>query len=412
MNVFKCLQLVYLTVLLSMLNYPVLAQDNLAGFDHGFYIRSKDGSFVFRPFGLIHTDFHLIQRGAQINTDDSQASTFLTRRLRLGFEGQLYEKIDYDLETNVGIGGAELIFAWMNFGYIRSAQVRIGQFKEPFNYEVLLPEKYLDFIERSIVATVISPAEDIGVMIHNFGNPIGKVLEYGVGVFNGLGGSVKTTDKTFEYAGRIALYPFANSTGWLRSTRFAGYALFEGKRPEGIGIRPRTPLGFEFFPRIATKGTRFAMGGDFQWIQGPYSFSAEYIRNVEERSSNSTDAVIQGWDVDITYLITGEDKVRAMENGVEVAARIEKLKVDAGSPVTATGFTDASGNPVLLQKNSVTTLTLGLNYYLNYNIKFQINYQNDWFGNSSYTPSSRAGNILNSAGNSRKKLLVRVQLYF
>jgi len=409
------MKLFFLVIFLNVLSYPVFAQaqDDIAGFDHGFYVRSKDGSFVFRPFGLIHTDFRMIHNGAQINTDDTQASTFLTRRLRLGFEGQLYGKIDYDLETNVGSSGAELIFAWMNFGYIPKAQVRIGQFKEPFNSEVLLPEKYLDFIERSIVASVVSPAEDIGVMVHNFGSPLGGFFEYGLGMFNGHGGSVKTSDKTFEYVGRIALYPFAaSSEEWLKNARFAGYALYEGIRPEGVDLRPRTPLGFEFFPRIATKGTRLAMGGDFQWIHGPFSVSAEYIRNVEEQPISNLNAVIQGWDVDITYLITGEDKIRAMESGVEIAARIEKLQVDAGSPINVIGFSDEFGNPISIKQNQVTTMTLGINYYLNYNVKFQLNYQNDWFGNDMFTPGSRIGDILKPADTSRGKVLARVQLYF
>ena len=415
MKIIKPKQLFFLLIFLNVLSYPVFAQDqdDLAGFDHGFYVRSKDGSFIFRPFGLIHTDFRLIQSGTQINTDDKQASTFLTRRLRLGFEGQLYGKIDYDLETNVGSSGAELIFAWMNFGYIPNAQVRIGQFKEPFNSEVLLPEKYLDFIERSIVATVVSPAEDIGVMVHNFGSPLGGIFEYGLGMFNGHGGNLKTTDKTFEYVGRIAFYPFvASSFKWLKNTRFAGYVLYEGNRPEGVDLRPRTPLGFEFFPRIATRGTRLAMGGDLQWIYGPFSVSADYIRNVEEQASSTLDAVIQGWDFDITYLITGEDKIRAMESGIEVAARIENLRVDAGSPVNVIGFYDESGNPVSIERNQVTTMTLGINYYLNYNVKFQLNFQNDWFGNDLYTPTSRDGNLLKPADTSRGKVLARVQLYF
>jgi len=188
--------------------------------------------------------------------------------------------------------------------------------------------------------------------------------------------------------------------------------LYEGNRPEGVDLRPRTPLGFEFFPRIATRGTRLAMGGDLQWIYGPFSVSADYIRNVEEQASSTLDAVIQGWDFDITYLITGEDKIRAMESGIEIAARIENLRVDAGSLVNVIGFSDEFGNPVSMKKNQVTTMTLGINYYLNYNVKFQLNYQNDWFGNELFTPTSRDGNSLQAANTSRGKLLARVQLYF
>ena len=389
-------------------------QEGKSGFDHGFYIQSADGAFVFRPFGLIHTDLRLVNSGRQINTDATQASTFVVRRLRIGFEGQLYGSIAYDLETNVGSGGAELIYAWMNFGHVPQAQVRVGQFKEPFSYEVLLPETSLDFVERSVVATVVAPAEDIGAMLHNFGAPIGGVLEYGVGMFNGLGATLEKTDpdKTFEYTGRLAVYPFARSTSSrLKGTRLAAYALFEGNRPPGVDIRPRTPLGFEFMPRMPTEGRRLAVGGDVQFILGPFSTKAEYIRNMEDTSANR-DVVTNGWHVDVTHVVTGEDKVLRMVRGFEITARIEQLRVDAGSPTEVVDFTDELGNAVFFDHNRVTTLTIGANHYLNYNTKFQINYQSDWFGDSFFTPTSRTGNILKAAPTFRPKVLARVQLYF
>ena len=101
-----------------------------------------------------------------------------------------------------------------------------------------------------------------------------------------------------------------------------------------------------------------------------------------------------------------------MESGVEVAARIENLQVDAGSPINVIGFSDEFGNPISIKQNQVTTMTLGINYYLNYNVKFQLNYQNDWFSNDMFTPGSRIGDILKPADTSRGKVLARVQLYF
>jgi len=411
-KIIKILYYLFFSIILQSLT-SLKAQEKSAGYDNGFYIRSADSSFVWHPFGLIHTDLHLIPTGSQIYTDNTQASTFLARRLRIGFEGKLFRKIDYDLEANVGSGGTELIFAWMNFGYSREVQLRIGQFKEPFSYEVLLPEKYLNFIERSMAATVISPAEDIGMMVHNLGSPIGGILEYGAGIFNGLSGAEKTSEKSFEYVGRLTLYPFgASGKDWLKTVRIGGYALYEDNYPEGVDIRPRSSLGFEFFPRIITIGKRSAFGGDVQYIKGPFSFNGEFIRNTEQQITNYADAIVQGWHIDATYLLTGENKIQAMESGVELAARIEKLNVNVGSPISAPGYIDVFGNPVFIQNNSVTIFTLGLNYYLNYNVKFQLNYQNDWFENNLYTPESRDGNILKPASTTRSKALARVQLYF
>ncbi len=266
-------------------------------------------------------------------------------------------------------------------------------------------------------ATVTSPAEDIGIMVHNFGSPLEDYFEYGLGIFNGFGGSALKNDpnKSFEYTGRLALYPFVHSSEILHKLRIAGYALYEDSRTESVELHHRTPLGFEFFPGIMTEGKRFAFGSDIQWMYGPFSIKAAYIQDQEERNISQnlkTDVVTEGWHIDVTYLITGENKTLKMKSGLEVAGRFEKLNVDADTPFTVEGYTDASGNPITLQKNNVTTVTMGLNYYLNYNIKFQINYQIDWFGNNLLTPTSRNGNVLSASEDSRGKFLARVQLFF
>ena len=158
-----------------------------AGWDKGFYIRSSNGDFEFRPLGILHIDFRGHKDERQINTDDTLATTFDIRRLRLGFEGFMFRDIDCSFEVNIDEDEVELIYAYLNLALIPWAHLRAGQFKEPFSYEVLYPEKYLDFVERSHIATSVGPAEDIGVMVHNLGNPYAGIFEYGFGVFNGEG---------------------------------------------------------------------------------------------------------------------------------------------------------------------------------------------------------------------------------
>jgi len=121
---------------------------------------------------------------------------------------------------------------------------------------------------------------------------------------------------------------------------------------------------------------------------------------------------MNGWHVDVTHVVTGQAKVLRMEHGVEITGRIEQLRGDAGSPTIVAGFTDELGSPVVFDRNQVTTLTIGVNHYLNYNTKFQVNYQSDWFGNSLFTPTSRVGSTLQAGSRFRPKVLARVQLYF
>ena len=82
-----------------------------AGWDGGFYIRSSDGNFEFRPLGILQVDFRGHEDEQQINSDGTIATTFDIRRLRLGFEGFLFKDIDYSFEVNIDEDEVELIYA-------------------------------------------------------------------------------------------------------------------------------------------------------------------------------------------------------------------------------------------------------------------------------------------------------------
>jgi len=108
-----------------------------------------------------------------------------------------------------------------------------------------------------------------------------------------------------------------------------------------------------------------------------------------------------------------KEKKIGMESGWELAARYEEIRVDAQKPFQLTGFIDINGNPVTVEDNFVRTLTLGVNKYINYNVKFQVNYEHDWYDNSFLTPTSRTGdNLLESGDVSVDKVLMRMQLFF
>jgi phosphate-selective porin OprO/OprP len=385
-----------------------------AGWDKGFYVRSADENFEFRPVGILHVDFRGHEDERQINTNDTLASTFDIRRLRLGFEGYLSKDIGYNFEMNIDVVETELIFAYMNFGYIPWANLRAGQFKEPFSYEVLYPEKYLDFVERANITTSVAPAESIGVMAHNLGRPYMDIFEYGLGVFNGEGTHLNNAQNdSFEVAGRFALTPFAHGLEWLKKLKLAANVTYLGDQNRDFDFRPRTSERFEFFPRLPMDGARLRFGGDLQWYYGPYSLKAEYIRAEEGRSGGEPDLITDGWHVDATWLVTGEEKKIGMESGWELAARYEEIRVDAQKPFQLTGFIDINGNPVTVEDNFVRTLTLGVNKYINYNVKFQVNYEHDWYDNSFLTPTSRTGdNLLESGDVSVDKVLMRMQLFF
>jgi|GEM_PF-2182556 len=385
-----------------------------AGWDKGPYIKSWDGKFEFRPVGILHLDFRGHEKEKQINNDETLASTFDVRRFRMGFEGFIFEKIGYNFEMHFDEDDSELIFAYLNFGHIPWANVRIGQFKEPFSYEALYPEKYLDFVERANITSSVAPAEDIGIMVHNFGQPYAGIFEYGLGIFNGEGIHLNDAENAdMEFAGRIAVLPFVQGPEWLKKTKIALNATYTGEEKRDSGFRARTAEKFELFPRLAVEGERIRWGGDIQWFYGPFSVKAAYIRAEEGRSNGLPDLITDGWHVDGTWLITGEEKILAMKSGWELAARYEEIRADSEDRFQIEGYTDRNGNPLTIRDNLVRSVTLGINKYLSYHMKVQLNYQHDWYDNAFYTPTSWKGaSVLTSGDDSVDKVLARIQLMF
>jgi phosphate-selective porin len=102
-----------------------------------------------------------------------------------------------------------------------------------------------------------------------------------------------------------------------------------------------------------------------------------------------------------------------MESGWELAARYEEIQADAQEQFQIPGYVDGNGNPVTIRDNLVRSVTLGVNRYLNYNVKVQLNYQHDWYDNLFLTPTSRqGGGILTLGDTSVDKVLARIQFMF
>jgi phosphate-selective porin len=251
-------------------------------------------------------------------------------------------------------------------------------------------------------------------MVHNLGNPYSGMFEYGIGLFNGEGIHLNDAENAdMEFAGRIAVLPFAPGPEWLKKTKIALNATYTGEQKRDTGFRARTSERFELFPRLAVDGERLRWGGDIQWFCGPFSVKAAYIRAEEGRSNGLPDLITDGWHIDGTWLITGEEKILAMESGWELAARYEEIRADAQDSFQIPAYTDRNGNPVTIRENFVRSVTLGINKYVNYNVKVQLNYQHDWYDNSLFTPTSRKGeSVLTSGDDSVDKVLARIQLMF
>jgi hypothetical protein len=157
-----------------------------------------------------------------------------------------------DAESGPAITPRLLRDAYINFhDYIPHHDVTIGQFKPPGGEEAWRDDGELDFIERSMSAT-LNNVRDLGVMVH--GTWFDDRLQYWVGAFNGAVGTALTDTNIVEggnrsddndekdVALRLLIRPVWNCDRWYGRLEL-GYARIDGPHGEsGQDFDPDAPI--------------------------------------------------------------------------------------------------------------------------------------------------------------------------
>jgi phosphate-selective porin OprO/OprP len=306
------------------------------------------------------------------------------RRARLFVSGEIdgvwdwkfqFDFTDLDDEPQAGIEDAYVRYT----GFENSA-ITLGQLKAPFSMDELTSSKYMTFIERSLITEATSSivgnrrpglhltrtlGDDFTVSAAFTGNRVSDSNDFdGEYAFTGRGtwSPVHTEDRAIH---------LGLAAGWRR--------LDEGLR---IRARPEVhlagrPVDNDFVPANDVQ----VIGLEGAWVSGPLSLQGEYVSyDLDETVPGSGDGA--GWFVAGSWFLTGESRrydfgsgdfgstrvsrpVGAGGRGAwELAARFSTLDLDDSASLGLGG--DGGGE--------IDNLTLGLNWYVNNNIMFRLNY--------------------------------------
>ncbi len=233
-------------------------------FKDGVSWESGDKSTAFSVNGRVQGDYRMYEKNAAPDTFD-------VRRAYLGAKGKFYNDITFNVTgdfANTNATGTntsvQLDEAYVNFGWVKWAQLRVGQFQMPFSLEKITSDIFNNFQERNI-GDVMSPDKLRGAQIA--GSPTAG-LYYGVAVANG-NGAKNTNDAVQlqdgkELIGRVAVN-FAEmfsvpkavyhiGASYADTTQIAANSTVFSGRTEGRGI--------SFFTASAFTGTPSRTGRD------------------------------------------------------------------------------------------------------------------------------------------------------
>jgi phosphate-selective porin OprO/OprP len=372
----------------------------------GFYIMSPDQrSFLMHIGGYAQFDgrFYTSQDSTTAANNPGATSTFLIRRARPYFEGTVDEWLDYRIQLDFGQAAPNastgtLQDAYGDIHYWDFLRLRFGKFKEPVGLERLMDDRYLEFVERGYPTQLVAD-RDIGLQV--WGQPFRRILEYQLGVFNGVADNVSNangatnefdTNNAKDFAGRVYLRPFAATVNqYLNGLGFGIGGSYGSERGSTVIDTYKSEFQttvFKYNSGTRAAGDRYRWAPQAAWYAGPFSVLGEFTGNTQylegpfgpKKSLVGKPIANQAWQAYATYLLTGED---ATANGViprhpfdprtnqwgafEVGAKIEQLLIDRDA------FSLGLANPNYNVREEFTW-ALGVNWYANRNFKLMVDY--------------------------------------
>ncbi len=365
-----------------------------AGWQNGFFLQSADGLNRLQIGLLVHADGR-----AALEDDGANAltGTFAIRRLRLSARGRIADRYEFYLNPDFAGGTLVVQDAYVDTRFSNAFRLRVGKAKTPFGHERLHSASNLLFLERAS-PTAIAPNRDVGIQV--LGDVGGGRLGYAVGVGNGApdGGSVDTdTNDAKDASGRVVIRPFAGgSAGALGGL---GLALAGSRgRQTGAAALPtyRTAIlaqTFYAYAGSAADGTRTRYSPYVFYYYKSVGAFAEYVRNELPVRKADTRVEIghEAWQIAASVLLTGEaasdGAVRPANNfnfgqghwgALQLAARYHVIEVDRQA--TDLGLAAAGSS------RRATAWTLGLNWFLNPQIKYVVNVERYVFDDDPHGP--------------------------
>lgn len=397
----------------------------------GFRLQSPDGANTARLRGVLHFD----GRRYFDQVTPATADTWILRRVRPTLEGTLNGMFDYRFTPDFAGGRTIVLDAFAAARLSPWATLTAGKFKVPVGLERLASATDLRFIERGF-PTSLAPNRDLGVQLG--GDVAGGVLNYSVGYFNGVsdGGSSDgntptpdaENDTQGDWAARVFVQPFVNSDNFvLRGLGFgvAGtYVNSTGSTTTTLLPSYRTPGQQTFFSyrgTTAASGATPAVNGTFAdgerlrftpqayYAVGSFGVLAEYIEVSQDVSRLTPTAGLRSdtldhsaWQVQLAWFATGEDEayrgftpqsVFSFEQGTcgafELVARYHELDIDDDA---FAGGANSFANPANAASKA-SAWGVGVNWYLNQNYKWSLNYDVTTFEGGAATgdrPDERA----------------------
>jgi phosphate-selective porin OprO/OprP len=365
--------------------------------EKGFSFGTADGANQIKLRGVLQADFRSVISEDPTIVDDQ----FLLRRVRPIVEGTVGGIYDFRFTPDFAQGRTVIQDAYITGRFSPYFQATIGKFKAPVGLERLQSATDMRFIERSYPTQLVTN-RDIGLQVA--GAIGGDKLTYQLAYLNGSNDGRSSEDFSDvdvnddkEYAARIFAQPFADSDSFaLRGLGIGiggSFTSQEGDATQSLLPQYRTPAQSTFFKyrsgAVAT-GDRVRIAPQFYYSAGRFGLLGEWTESQQDVARVGSLGLVQdqvdttAWQLQAAFFLTGEEQSfrgykpnsvfstdKGTWGGWELVAHYTELEVDDAA---FAGGADSFADP-LAAASKASTIGVGLNWYLNQNVKWSVNYE-------------------------------------
>jgi phosphate-selective porin OprO/OprP len=414
----------------------------------GLKLETDDKAFSLHIGGRLQYDFEWFKTSNDLKHYEAPAMTSALgkqadadeiRRMRLQFDGTLYSDTFYKLELEfaqratavTSTGGKPTDVTNGDLVGIRNAYVgttalqpfatvMVGHFGEPFNLETVTSDNFITFMERGLTYA-FAPDYQTGIQLSNA--VCDQRVTWAIGEFRPQYGTDNSGSSFQGYE--------KNNSGYDTTARVTGLPWYQDEKTgDTFGLlhlgaavdvltdaNPNSPVEFSSAPEMHLASAFVDTGAmkdienyelyneELAFVYGPFSAQAEaaQAQMVRTGDKNLTFNAAYGY---VSYFLTGEhrgyskssgcfDRVNVLHNlgtdkdghrgwgAWELAARYSYIDLDSED----------------IHGGRMGDVTLGLNWYLNPNVRVMLNYvYSKVLENTAAAGSAGKGGNLNALG--------------
>ena len=301
------------------------------------------------------------------------------RRARLFAQGKIGEAWKYKLQYDfTGDGKEGIRDAYLGYRLSDTANLQIGNIKQPYSLAEQTSSKHITFTERAL-PNALSLGRSLGIRL----NHSGQNHHAAIGLFsNGINDD---RDQVHSLTGRITATPI-NHSGYL--WHIGGSASYQRHNTTDIRIRARPESHVTGIRLIDTRDpnsgddiqsngqTRFAL--ETAYAYRGLQAQAEYLHTNIDTAGGSPSLDFNGYYITGSWLLTGENIKYQTSKGLFSSIKPKSAVGEGGIGAwqLAARFSNLDLNDAGINGGEQSNISLALNWYATAQIRFALNYVN------------------------------------